>query len=150
MQTQTLAEIVQLAIGAWGLGLTLISILIGVIWKFLRAEQAKTSIELELKASKAALRESEERALAACSALREYFAERLQMQAAEYRERLADQANRQDREISWVKKEVDELKASMGALRKETQEGFNNLRNENRQGIDQVLDRLQELIISVK
>lgn len=101
--------------------------LVGVIWKMVRDEAKVNADALEKKASAEALREAKQE-----------FNLRLERLDTSYRQLLQDLANRQDREIEWLKDEMDKLSSSVQEMRRE-----NNAAN------TAILQRLHDLALNM-
>lgn len=130
--------------------MSVITVLLGVIWKFMRDEQAKHAQELRMKASSDALREMRDNHRHDMEAIKTHFNDRLERQYKENQERLRDLADRQEKEIEWIKREIDEIKHTMTNFQAETRTSFETLRKEQSEGVDKVLTRMNELLSSIK
>lgn len=101
--------------------------LVGVIWKMVRDEAKATVDALSQKASAEALKEA-----------KRDFNDRVERLDANYRQQLQDIANRQDREIEWLKGEMDKLSTNLLEMRRE-----NNSAN------TAILQRLHDLALGI-
>lgn len=117
----------------------IISGLLGVAWKLIRAEQIRTMNAVELKATRQELIESEQRHQRELETLREHF-----------RENIARIQLDQNREFERVKTEMDDMKATMREFQRETQQSFGTMRKDQQEGVDRVLNRMQELLLQIK
>lgn len=109
------------------IGGPMILALVGVIWKMVRDEAKTNADALDKKASAEALKEAKHE-----------FNMRLERLDASYRQLLQDLANRQDREIEWLKEEMDKLSVNLHEMRRE-----NNSAN------TAILQRLHDLSIAI-
>lgn len=101
--------------------------LVGVIWKMVRDEAKSNADALEKKASAEALKEA-----------KNDFNMRVEKLDANYRQLLQDVAKRQDREIEWLKGEMDKISI-----------GITEMRRENTTANNQILQRLQDLALRI-
>jgi len=112
---------------AVGIGGPIILGLIGVIWNLVRQEAKANSEALDKKASAEALKEA-----------KQDFATRLEKLHSDYRQLLQEVSMRQDREIDWLKDEMDKISGNITELRRE-----NNTANAT------ILQRLQDLAMNI-
>ena len=111
-----------------GIGGTVILALIGAIYSKFTSESKDTADALDKKASIDALREA-----------KMDFNNLLEKQRAEYQQRLHEVSMRQDREIDWLKEEMDKIASNIVSLRQE-----------NTQANNMILARLHEVALAVK
>lgn len=106
---------------------TVILGLIAAVWSMVRTEASKNADALEMKASHEALKDA-----------KSDFMMRLDKQHTEFQQRLREVSERQDREIDWLKDEMDKISSNIAEMRRE-----------NTQANTAILARLQELALAV-
>lgn len=132
------------------IALTLISGLGGVAWKLLRLEQSRMQARQDLSASRQELSEAEARHAKALADSVERHAHDLEVVREHFHSRLADMVSHQNRENERVKSEMDDIKNNLREFQRETQQSFATSRREQQEGVDRVLTRMQELLVSIK
>lgn len=101
--------------------------LIGVVWSMVRTEAKNNAEALDLKASNEALKEA-----------KTDFLSHLERHRTEIQQRLREVSERQDREIDWLKDEMDKISNNIAEMRRE-----------NTQANTTILQRLQDLALAV-
>lgn len=123
----------------FGVALTLITGLGTVAWKLLQLQVSRAQARADLAATQQDLKDAEARYQRDLEVIRQHFAERH-----------TELTQRQDREFERVKGEMDEIKNTMREFQRETQQSFATQRKEQQEGVDRVLTRMQELLVSIK
>lgn len=123
----------------FGVALTLITGLGTVAWKLLQLQVSRAQARADLAATQQDLKDAEARYQRDLEVIRQHFAERH-----------VELTQRQDREFERVKGEMDEIKNTMREFQRETQQSFATQRKEQQEGVDRVLTRMQELLVSIK
>lgn len=95
-----------------GLAATVIFGLIAVLWGVVKNESKANADALATKASADALREA-----------KQDFTIRLDKQQSDYQQRLQEVSQRQDKEIDWLKEEMDKISNNIDEMRKEISQG---------------------------
>lgn len=115
---------ILMAIGAaWAVILGLI----GVVWSMVRTEAKNNAAALDMKASHESLKET-----------KTDFLSHLERHRTEIHQRLQEVSQRQDREIDWLKEEMDKISSNIAEMRRE-----------NTQANTTILQRLQDLALAV-
>ena len=117
-------QVYSVAVGTF---ITIVLGLIGVIWNMVRTEAKSNAEALNQKASADALKEAKSDLML-----------RLEKQHAEFQQRLREVSERQDREIDWLKDEMDKISNNLAEMRRE-----------NTQANAAILQRLQDLAMAV-
>ena len=100
----------------------IIGILVKVIHGNFKSEIRANSLALESKASSENLRESKLASTEALSEVKSHFKQQLDKQHEDYRDRLNELTMKQDREIDWLKDEMNKFSAALNEMRKESNE----------------------------
>lgn len=101
--------------------------LIGVVWNMVRTEAKNNAAALDMKASHESLKET-----------KTDFLSYLERHRTEIHQRLQEVSQRQDREIDWLKEEMDKISSNLAEMRRE-----------NTQANTTILQRLQDLAMAV-
>lgn len=104
---------------AWQYGLSVAAALLTAIWGIMRRESYKTEKELEKKATITSVEEVKANHVLAMRDVKDHFQKIIDRNHDDYRERIHDLNERQDREVDWLKAQLGKLDESIQTMRNE-------------------------------
>ncbi len=128
----------------------IVGVLIAAGWNMTRAEAKATALALSAKASSEALKDTEARSIHALSEQRAGFQRALDDQKSGFHDRLREVGLKQDREIDWLKKEVDGINDTLADMRKESQHTLAEMRREAHDANQNMMSIIQDLTLLVQ